>query len=273
MRLLLAAVSLPLLAWGESPLLPKSLGGGARLSSRLVHRARLLLREAKAAVSSDFEAALLKATRPDDFESKLKHVDAIVESVSDFEAYAGPDCDPFGLLIHKVWSRLVEQDARSVVKATYVLHRLVNDARPPTAHAQLVAAYRALGRQRSAKSGTLYHDHSAVVRLHAAPRVVGYDIARWNKFVSRYWTYVDALWRACALPSADECDYNPELYVSAFAHSLLRAAALAARDTAPTESPLARVAAKQALEDTKTLRRVFVVCAVLRWHRHEAPVP
>ena len=61
---------------------PKSLGGDGQLKDRLRAKAKGWLREAKAAVSSDFEAALLKATRPDMAAPKPKHIESVAMSVA-----------------------------------------------------------------------------------------------------------------------------------------------------------------------------------------------
>lgn len=58
--------------------MPSSLGGRGRLRSRVAEKVKLWYREAKALASSDFEAALLKSTRPDHDAPKMKHVESIV---------------------------------------------------------------------------------------------------------------------------------------------------------------------------------------------------
>lgn len=58
--------------------MPTSMGGRRRLRSRVTDLVKLWYREAKALASSDFEAALLKSTRPDFEAPKSKHVESIV---------------------------------------------------------------------------------------------------------------------------------------------------------------------------------------------------
>ena len=180
---------------------PSALGGDARLTDRAQRRVKGWLREAKALVSSDFEAALLKATRPDSAAPKRKHVESIAFSVSAFEAYAGPDCDPYGSLLHKIWSRLAEADARSKVKAVYVLHRLLGAPRccGDVEFLAFAAAYDALLKSRSSKTESPYFDKRAVLRRLAAQKDVGYDARRWRKFLDRYFTYVDCSWRSVSI--------------------------------------------------------------------------
>lgn len=72
--------------FARTRVMPSSLGGDGRLKDRVQRRLKGYARELKAMVSSDFEAALLKATRPDMNAPKPKHVESIALSVGAFEA-------------------------------------------------------------------------------------------------------------------------------------------------------------------------------------------
>ena len=169
--------------------LPPSLGGKTRLKSRVAHKLKLMYREAKAWTSSDFEAALLKSTRPDDRAPKAKHVESIALSVSAFEAFAAPDCDPYALLFHKIWSRLVEASPYTVTKAIYLYRRVLFQ------NSKLFKARETLHSQHSTKSKTPYFDRHAVLEVEVEQ---GLDVLVWQHFIARYWTYVDRAWVACA---------------------------------------------------------------------------
>lgn len=169
-----------------SPVMPSSWGGRARLKTRMVDKFKLLYREAKAMTSSDFEAALLKSTRPDYNAPKAKHVESIIASAAYFDSYASADCDPYALLLHKIWSRLVETSPLTVTKAIYIYRRCLSSD-------QLLEARRMLGTKQSSKSLTVYFDADVVSDVS---RDVA-DAADWRLFVGRYWAYVDAAWLAC----------------------------------------------------------------------------
>jgi len=241
---------------------PAALGGDGRLKERARRKVRGWLREAKALVSSDFEAALLKATRPDTAAPKPKHVESIALSVSAFEAYAGPDCDPYGSLLHKIWSRLGEADARSKTKAVYVLHRLLGAPRccGPAEFGAFAAAYARLLRRTSAKTETAYFDRRAVLRRLAAQRDVAYDARAWRRFLDRYFAYVDAAWRAAAAPA-------PATPRAAAARAASLAAALAdAARALPGDAratPLLRDVARRLACDLQGLAAVAAAAALL----------
>ena len=110
----------------SSVIKPASMGGEGALRYRARKKVKNWMRELKASMSSDFEQAFLKATRPDSQAPKPKHVESIALSIGAFEAYTSPSCDPYGSLLHKAWSRCAETDARSTTKAIYVLHRLAS---------------------------------------------------------------------------------------------------------------------------------------------------
>lgn len=92
----------------------------------LKRKVGFILRELKAAHSSDFEGSMLKCTRPDCFEAKEKYVRRLVESVSTFPAAMKIPSSPdyYLMFLRKVHTRLMEADWRTKVKAAYVIHRI-----------------------------------------------------------------------------------------------------------------------------------------------------
>ena len=243
---------------------PKSLGGDGQLKDRLRAKAKGWLREAKAAVSSDFEAALLKATRPDMAAPKPKHVESVALSVAAFEAYRSPDCDPYGSLLHKVWSRLHEADARTVCKACYVLHRLLSAPRAGGAveFAGLAAAYAMLAQRSSAKTDTRYFDERPVLRLQSQ-KDADYDVRKWRKFVAAYWAFVDGCWRSAA--AGPPATPRAAAAAAAAASALAARAALAFPDY-PRANDLVASVARRLAADLDAYAAAFVVAAVA-WRR------
>lgn len=160
-------------------------------------RARGLLREAKGMFSSDWESAFLKATRPDDDPAKSKHVLALVALVDDFTVYSSPSYDPYRPMLHKVWSRLIEGDARTALKAAFILHSVSHQCSSEN-HQALVKALRQLSRERSKKSDSLYFAKSHVVVSDEAEAT-----APLVAFARHYWDFVS--WRfSCFGKSYDE---------------------------------------------------------------------
>ena len=177
--------------------MPASMGGEGALRYRARKKVKNWMRELKASMSSDFEQAFLKATRPDSQAPKPKHVESIALSIGAFEAYTSPSCDPYGSLLHKAWSRCAETDARSTTKAIYVLHRLASSpvCCGEKEFAGLANAYRELCGQVSKKTHTHYFDRKAVIRTLAPQKDVSYSTKKWRKFLERYFGFVDGCWR------------------------------------------------------------------------------
>lgn len=124
-------------------------------------------------------------------------------SIAYFDSFASPECDPYALLLHKIWfvnvaivastfsgrrSRLVERSPLTVTKAIYIYRRCLL---PQT---QLISARRMLGHRQSGKSMTAYFDSDVVTEVSKDVM----DAANWRAFVTRYWEYVDAAWVTCA---------------------------------------------------------------------------
>ena len=216
-----------------------------------------MYREAKAWTSSDFEAALLKCTRPDDHAPKTKHVESIVISVAAFDAFIAPDCDPYALLLHKIWSRLVEPSPYTVAKAIYLYRRVL------LGHPSLFKARKHLGKARSVKSKTLYFDHRVVLDLDIEP---GIDLAKWTSFLFRYWVYVDACWLSCV----DAKRISPEASITNVVEAAANLATLASRAlftsqhskkmAIPSSCPLVDACVLQVIEDIYALHFVLLLC-------------
>ena len=71
-------------AAADSSLRPASMGGEGALRYRARKKVKNWMRELKASMSSDFEQAFLKATRPDSQAPKPKHVESIALSIGAF---------------------------------------------------------------------------------------------------------------------------------------------------------------------------------------------
>jgi hypothetical protein len=246
----------------QSSVMPASLGGEGRLRSRTKKRVRNWMRELKAAASSDFEQAFLKATRPDSQAPKPKHVESIALSIGAFEAYNSPSCDPYGSLLHKAWSRCAEADARSTTKALYVLHRLASSPAccGEKEFAGLAKAYRELSGSISKKTHTNYFDRKAVLRTLAPQKDVSYSAKRWRRFLDRYFSFVDSCWR-----SATEAPPDAQAAcVAALALSQAAAATMRALPAPPRDNTLIAAVARRLQADAHGYAAALLVAA-LAW--------
>ena len=140
-----------------------------RLTRGLQHSldgAKGLLREAKVILSSDFESAFLKATRPDDHPAKQKHVNALISLVEEFPSFSTPTFDPWRPFLHKLWSRCVERDPRTSLKAAYLLHRL--GTHKSVDRSACLRTLKCMEKEESKRSKLLYFDLPALSKRRVA---------------------------------------------------------------------------------------------------------
>ena len=241
--------------------MPASLGGEGALRYRARKRVKNWMRELKASMSSDFEQAFLKATRPDSQAPKPKHVESIALSIGAFEAYTSPSCDPYGSLLHKAWSRCAETDARSTTKAIYVLHRLASS---PVCCGEkefsgLANAYRELCGQIAKTTHTHYFDRKAVLRTLAPQKDVSYSTKKWRKFLERYFGFVDGCWRFAGLEppesAREACEVSLDL-------SRRAAETMRALPAPPRDNPLVAAVARRLQADAHGYAAALLVAAL-----------
>ncbi|CAM9285192.1 unnamed protein product [Chrysoparadoxa australica] len=109
--------------------------GSRSLGAAAMHQARTLKREVKLYTSSTWESSLLLATWPDDQIPADKLVNKIVEGVRMFERSLDvtKNTSEHRVLLRKLWSKMSEKDARSKIKALYLLHRILSSLPPDDA--------------------------------------------------------------------------------------------------------------------------------------------
>lgn len=110
-----------------------------------------LSREIKGLVSSELEQVLLKATRPDATPVKSKHVERLVGVTYQISTHY----DIYDAVLRKLWKKMGESDARTTLKALYILHRFAADGSPRHA-AALKQRLRELRRLPDGKKGGKY---------------------------------------------------------------------------------------------------------------------
>jgi len=129
----------------------------SRLEGAAAH-AKEFLREVKGSHSSEFECAMIKATRPNEDPAKEKHVARLIETIATFPmatAARPSSTDYYTMMLHKLWNRMAEKDWRSVAKAVYILHRMALTL-DPELHREFVKRYNSLRGTLHKKSNGLY---------------------------------------------------------------------------------------------------------------------
>ncbi len=122
-----------------------SLSAAKETTSKLTSN---IYREVKGLTSSELEQVMLKATAPNDIPVKGKHVERLVGVTYQISGRY----DIYDAVLRKLWSKMVEKDWRTTVKALYILHRFSADGAPDH-QAALKARLRELRRTRDPKRG------------------------------------------------------------------------------------------------------------------------
>jgi hypothetical protein len=94
---------------------------------------------------------MLKATQPNDLPVKGKHVERLVGVTYQISGRY----DIYDAVLRKLWSKMVEKDWRTTIKALYILHRFSADGAPDH-QAALKARLRELRRTRDPKRKEKY---------------------------------------------------------------------------------------------------------------------
>jgi len=140
-----------------------------------------IYREVKGLTSSELEQVMLKATAPNDVPVKGKHVERLVGVTYQISGRY----DIYDAVLRKLWSKMVEKDWRTTVKALYILHRFSADGAPDH-QAALKARLRELRRTRDPKRGKeKYFNSKQLLSGDTSPENIPF-----RAFLSRYAHYV-----------------------------------------------------------------------------------
>lgn len=139
-----------------------------------------LYREIKGLTSSELEQVMLKATQPNDSPVKGKHVERLVGVTYQISGRY----DIYDAVLRKLWSKMVEKDWRTTVKALYILHRFSADGAPDH-QAALKARLRELRRTRDPKRKEKYFNSKQLLAGDGTPANMAY-----HAFLGRYAHYV-----------------------------------------------------------------------------------
>lgn len=139
-----------------------------------------LYREIKGLTSSELEQVMLKATGPNDTPVKGKHVERLVGVTYQISGRY----DIYDAVLRKLWSKMVEKDWRTNIKALYILHRFSADGAPDH-QAALKARLRELRRTRDPKRKEKYFNSKLLLSGDTSPAT-----ANFRAFLARYAHYV-----------------------------------------------------------------------------------
>ncbi len=134
-----------------------------------------IYREVKGLTSSELEQVMLKATSPNDVPVKGKHVERLVGVTYQISGRY----DIYDAVLRKLWSKMVEKDWRTTVKALYILHRFSADGAPDH-QAALKARLRELRRTRDPKRGKEKYFNSK--QLLSGDTSVSESVQRFQRF-------------------------------------------------------------------------------------------
>ena len=117
-------------------------------------------------LSSDFDTAFLKATRPDDRPRKAKARERVDQPGGGVSEFSTPTFDPWRPFLHKLWSRCVERDPRTSLKAAYLLHRL--GTHKSVDRSACLRTLKCMEKEESKRSKLLYFDLPALSKRRVA---------------------------------------------------------------------------------------------------------
>ncbi|CAM9715790.1 unnamed protein product [Ascophyllum nodosum] len=159
-------------------------GAVAQAGSLAASTSKRLKREVKVVVSGSWESALLKVTWPDDLPPDDALVDTLVEAVKAFklDRDVTKNSAEHRVLLRKLWTKMSEADWRTVAKAVYMFHTILQEISPEQ-HAVLKVFLGKMSREPDNRTGGHYFD------LDVLCGVSGEGEA-FQSFLDRYGSYV-----------------------------------------------------------------------------------
>ena len=139
-----------------------------------------IYRDIKGLTSSELEQVMLKATRPDDSPVKGKHVERLVGVTYQISGRY----DIYDAVLRKLWSKMVEKDWRTTIKALYILHRFSADGAPDH-QAALKARLRELRRTQDPKRKDKFFNSKQLLAGDSTEKNIAF-----RAFLGRYAHYV-----------------------------------------------------------------------------------
>jgi hypothetical protein len=122
------------------------------------------MRDAKSFFSSDFESLLLEATRPTEDAPDPTAVERVVATVGTFVRNLDlrDATNPYRVTLRKLWAKLAEKDARTTLKALFLLHTLLASVEPEDG-AILRAMIQKMAKETCKRTRCKYFDPAAIL--------------------------------------------------------------------------------------------------------------
>ena len=142
-------------------------------------------RRAKVLRSSAFEGMLLRATWPGDEPVPRDLLDEIIKhSIPAFKyGRSSAEDDPYHMTMHKLWTKMCENDWRTVTKSLYILHCIMRESSVDSCQ-RFSMAVRSMSRTRNPKNPDhRYFDISLISELDEPSSL-------YSEFVNNYAQYV-----------------------------------------------------------------------------------
>mmetsp|Transcript_40121 Transcript_40121/g.125616 ORF Transcript_40121/g.125616 Transcript_40121/m.125616 type:complete len:309 (-) Transcript_40121:498-1424(-) len=140
-----------------------------------------VLREMKGFFSSELEQVILKITRPNEMMPKTKHVENLLVATHDTPA----QFEVYPHILKKLWNRMLEEDWRTALKATYMLHKFAADGAPQHS-VELKKTFASMARQYCARHKNTYFNLEQVMNRDFSEKTGGEEEVG---FLSAYMRY------------------------------------------------------------------------------------
>ena len=141
-------------------------------------------RQLKSYFSSDFEVMLLRMTTPDDFRLADDDLDRFVATIETFvrNMDVTSQSNPYRVTLRKIWTKAAESDGRTVLKAQFILHKLLQGTTPEDSLI-FKTLLRKMLREKCKKTRSKYFDIAKIASVSA-------DTDHLKDFIGRYSLYI-----------------------------------------------------------------------------------
>lgn len=144
-----------------------------------------LNRDIKAYFSSDFEVLLLRMTNPTEEKTNKVDIARFIATTNSFihNDDLVSDSNTFRIALRKIWSKIAEKDANTVLKALHTLHVLLTDSKAKNAGIYLKLINK-MSKQVDTRTGTKYFD--AKVLRHSQSSADDEALAKYMRNLFEY---------------------------------------------------------------------------------------
>lgn len=165
-------------------------------STKATQSLSFINRSIKAYFASDFESLLLQLTTPDDIQPLEKDVSTFLETTKSFHYnrdYKSAN-NPYRITLRKLWTKMIEDDIRTNLKALYLWHFLVkfSDKEDAMIYQKLITK---MQKEKHKKTNSLHYDPNYFLKRFKIKSVKPSpsstpSSAPYQQFLVRYYQYV-----------------------------------------------------------------------------------